>query len=138
MQIATQESVAAIKEIGGTIGQISEIAATIAAAVEQQGAATQEISRNVGEAAKGTAQVAANITVVNRGAGDTGVASSQVLASAQGLSRESNRLKAEVETFIVSVRTGPADRRESDDPSYAGPERRADAAVRKVKLARAS
>ena len=34
MQGATQESVAAIKEIGGTIGQISEIAATIASAVE--------------------------------------------------------------------------------------------------------
>ena len=47
MQAATQESVAAIKEIGGTIGRISEIAATIAAAVEEQGAATQEIARNV-------------------------------------------------------------------------------------------
>ena len=55
MQTATQDSVAAIKEIGGTIGRISEIAATIAAAVEEQGAATQEIARNVGEAAKGTA-----------------------------------------------------------------------------------
>src|SRR5205814_102691 len=35
MQTATQESVAAIKEIGGTIGRISEIASTIAAAVEE-------------------------------------------------------------------------------------------------------
>ncbi len=36
MQGATQESVAAIKEIGGTIGKISDIATTIADAVEQQ------------------------------------------------------------------------------------------------------
>ena len=36
MQGATQESVAAIKEIGGTIGQISNIASAIASAVEQQ------------------------------------------------------------------------------------------------------
>src|SRR5206468_8636659 len=64
MQTATQDSVAAIKEIGGTIGRISEIASTIAAAVEEQGAATQEIARNVGEAAKGTAVVASNITGV--------------------------------------------------------------------------
>ena len=104
MQAATQESVGAIKEIGATIGRISEIAATIAAAVEEQGAATQEIARNVGEAAKGTAQVASNITDVNRGAGETGSASSQVLASAQSLSSESNHLKAEVDRFLSTVR----------------------------------
>jgi methyl-accepting chemotaxis protein len=104
MQTATQESVAAIKEIGGTIARISEIASTIAAAVEEQGAATQEIARNVGEAAKGTAQVASNITDVNRGAGETGSASSQVLSSAQSLSSESNHLKAEVDKFLSTVR----------------------------------
>jgi methyl-accepting chemotaxis protein len=137
MQTATQESVAAIKEIGGTIGRISEIASTIAAAVEQQGAATQEISRNVGEAAKGTAQVANNITDVNRGAGETGVASAQVLTSAQSLSAESGRLKAEVGRFLESVRTGPGDQREFDDPDFAGPERRTDYHPKKTKLARA-
>ena len=104
MQTATQESVASIKEIGGTIGRISQIASTIAAAVEEQGAATQEIARNVGEAAKGTAQVAANITDVNRGAGETGSASSQVLSSAQSLSSESNHLKMEVDKFLSTVR----------------------------------
>jgi len=104
MQTATQESVAAIKEIGGTIARISEIASTIAAAVEEQGAATQEIARNVGEAAKGTAQVASNITDVNPGAGETGSASSQVLSSAQSLSSESNHLKAEVDKFLSTVR----------------------------------
>jgi methyl-accepting chemotaxis protein len=104
MQTATQESVGAIKEISGTIGRISEIAATIAAAVEEQGAATQEIARNVGEAAKGTQQVASNITDVNRGAGETGSASAQVLSSAQSLSHESNHLKTEVDRFLMTVR----------------------------------
>jgi methyl-accepting chemotaxis protein len=104
MQTATQDSVAAIKEIGGTIGRISEIAATIAAAVEEQGAATQEIARNIGEAAKGTQEVANNITDVNRGASETGSASSQVLSSAQSLSGESNHLKLEVDKFLLTVR----------------------------------
>jgi methyl-accepting chemotaxis protein len=104
MQTATQESVAAIKEIGNTIGRIAQIASTIAAAVEEQGAATQEIARNVGEAARGTGQVASNITDVNRGAGETGSASSQVLASAQSLSSESGHLKGEVEKFLATVR----------------------------------
>src|SRR5204863_4523684 len=104
MQTATNDSVTAIKEIGGTIGRISEIASTIAAAVEEQGAATQEIARNVGEAAKGTAMVASNITDVNRGASETGSASAQVLSSAQSLSSESNHLKHEVDKFLCTVR----------------------------------
>jgi methyl-accepting chemotaxis protein len=104
MQTATEESVAAIKEIGGTITRISEIATTIASAVDQQGAATLEIARNVGEAAKGTARVASNITDVNRGASETGSASAQVLSSAQSLSRESDNLKREVGDFLLTVR----------------------------------
>ncbi|HYI31198.1 MAG TPA: methyl-accepting chemotaxis protein [Bradyrhizobium sp.] len=104
MQAATQESVLAIKEIYGTIGQVSEIASAIAAAIEQQGAATQEIARNVQQAAIGSTQVATSIADVNRGAGDTGSASSQVLASAQLLSSENKRLKAEVVKFLATVR----------------------------------
>ena len=104
MQSATEESVAAIKEIGGTIGRISEIAATIAAAVEEQGAATQEIARNVQQAAQGTTQVATNITEVNRGATETGGASTQVLGSAKSLANESNRLKLEMVKFLDTVR----------------------------------
>lgn len=104
IQTATGDSVGAIKEIGDTIGRMSEIASTIAAAVEEQGAATQEISRNIQHAATGTSQVSANISDVQRGAGETGAASAQVHASAQSLSRESNRLKSEVARFLESVR----------------------------------
>jgi methyl-accepting chemotaxis protein len=104
MQTATQDSVVAIKEIGGTIGRIAEIASTIAAAVEEQGAATAEIARNVQQAAEGTNEVATHITEVNRGAAETGSASAQVLSSAKSLASESNRLKLEVEKFLVTVR----------------------------------
>jgi methyl-accepting chemotaxis protein len=104
IQAATQESVGAIKEIGDTIGRMSEIASTIAAAVEEQGAATQEIARNVQQAANGTQQVSANIGDVQRGASETGSASAQVLSAARSLSGESDRLKREVGKFLNSVR----------------------------------
>jgi methyl-accepting chemotaxis protein len=104
IQAATQESVGAIKEIGGTIEKLSEIASTIAAAVEEQGAATQEISRNVQQAAQGTQQVSSNIVDVQRGATETGSASSQVLSAAKSLASDSNRLKLEVAKFLDSVR----------------------------------
>ena len=104
IQDATDESVVAIKEIGSTIGRMSEIASTIASAVEEQGAATQEIARNVQQAAQGTQEVSSNITDVQRGASETGSASSQVLSAAQSLSSESNRLKLEVGKFLNTVR----------------------------------
>jgi methyl-accepting chemotaxis protein len=104
IQAATQDSVGAIKEIGDTIGRMSEIASTIASAVEEQGAATQEISRNVQQAAHGTQQVSSNIADVQRGASETGSASSQVLTAAKSLSGESSRLKREVSKFLSSVR----------------------------------
>jgi methyl-accepting chemotaxis protein len=104
MQGATQESVAAIKEIGGTIGQISEIASAIAVAVEQQGSATQEIARNVQNVAQGTHQASANIMQVNRGATETGAASEEVLNSAKSLSAESTRLRAELDRFMANIR----------------------------------
>jgi methyl-accepting chemotaxis protein len=104
MQGATQESVAAIKEIGGTIGQISSIASSIAGAVEQQSAATQEIARSVQTVAQGTHEAAANITQVNRGATETGSASEEVLNSAKTLSTESTRLREELDRFMANIR----------------------------------
>jgi methyl-accepting chemotaxis protein len=104
IQAATQESVGAIKEIGDTIGRMSEISSAIASAVEEQGAATQEISRNVQQAAKGTQQVSSNIADVQRGASETGSASSEVHSAAESLSRDSNRLKLEVGKFLDTVR----------------------------------
>jgi methyl-accepting chemotaxis protein len=104
MQSATQESVAAIKEIGETIARISQIATTVASAVEEQGASTAEIARNVQQAAQGTSRVTGNITEVTRGASETGSAATQVLVSAQSLANESNQLKAEVAKFLDTVR----------------------------------
>jgi methyl-accepting chemotaxis protein len=104
MQGATQESVAAIKEIGGTIGQISNIASAIASAVEQQSSATQEIARNVQNVAQGTQQAAANVMQVNRGATETGSASEEVLSSAKSLSSESARLREELDRFMANIR----------------------------------
>lgn len=105
IQEATLDSVSAIKEIGGTINNISEISTTIAAAVEEQGMATREISRNVQQAAQGTTLVSSNIVEVHRSTTETGTASAQVLAAAQSLASESNRLNNELQVFLSTVRT---------------------------------
>jgi methyl-accepting chemotaxis protein len=103
MQRATGESVDAIKGIGLTIEQISQIAMAISTAVEQQGTAIHSIAASVQAAAGGTLQVADDIGQVAQGAGETGETSGQMLKSAQQLSSESSHLKTEVEKFLDSV-----------------------------------
>jgi methyl-accepting chemotaxis protein len=103
IQDATRQAVTAIQGIGHTIGEINEIAASIASAVEQQNAATQEISRNVQQAAKGTQEVSNNITGVKQAATETGAAATEVLGAAKDLSRQSEELRGEVDHFIADV-----------------------------------
>lgn len=104
IQGATQKSVVSIEAISKTIGEISEIATTIASAIEQQGAATQEIARNVQQAAAGTQEVSANVGGVTEGAAATGAAASQVETAAGSLSQQSQQLREQVDAFLSQVR----------------------------------
>ena len=104
IQNATGEAVNAIQVIGGTIAEIDEISSQIAAAVEQQGAATQEIAGNVLQAANGTKEVNANIHSVTQASEQSGRAASTLQEAANGLSSQSERLKAEVDSFLHSLR----------------------------------
>ena len=103
VQAATQDSVGSIKEIGGTIGRIAEIAAAITAAVELQAATTREIADNVQAATGSAAHVAANIAEVNDSAAGITSASAQILASARLLSQDGTRLSAEMEKLLTAV-----------------------------------
>ncbi|HZS85605.1 MAG TPA: methyl-accepting chemotaxis protein [Stellaceae bacterium] len=104
IQAATRSAVEAIQGIDGTIGQISAIATTIAAAIEQQGASTAEITRNTQDTARGTEEVSRNIAGVNEAATKTGAAASEVLASSGELGRQSETLRAEVDQFLAAIR----------------------------------
>jgi methyl-accepting chemotaxis protein len=104
IQTATKEAVTSIQGIDGTIAEISEIAAAIAAAVEEQGSATQEIARNVQQAAAGTHEVSSNIVGVSQGASESGAAANQVLGTAGELSRQAEQLRNEVNLYIIGVK----------------------------------
>jgi methyl-accepting chemotaxis protein len=103
MQSATNNSVAAIKDIGTIITQISGISATISAAVEAQRVSTQEIASHIQHAAHRSGAVVLSIGDVSRGANETETASCRVLEAARSLSSESNRLKSEVERFLADI-----------------------------------
>jgi methyl-accepting chemotaxis protein len=104
IQHETGNAVTAIKTIGTTIGQMSEIATAIAAAVEQQSAATRDISQNIQEVSRGTSEVSANVGSVNEAANETGAAATEVLTAADDLSHQSEKLRTDVSTFLDLIR----------------------------------
>ena len=104
IQAATREAVDAIHGIATSIEEVSGIATAIAAAVEEQGAATAEIARNVAQTAASAQDVTSNIAGVSMAASSTGEAAHQVLDAAGELARQAERLTAQVDGFVASVR----------------------------------
>lgn len=104
IQTASDETVAAIRNVADVIAEIDQIGAAIAAAIEEQGSATKEIARSVQEAARGTQEVNTNISGVQRAADDTGAAAREVLGAAEQLSTQSRDLAGQFDRFLGEVR----------------------------------
>lgn len=104
IQTASDETVAAIRNVADVIAEIDQIGAAIAAAIEEQGSATKEIARSVQEAARGTQEVNTNISGVQRAADDTGTAAREVLGAAEQLSTQSRDLAGQFDRFLGEVR----------------------------------
>lgn len=104
IQDASASSAQAIQSITTAIEEVRKTSTAISSAVEEQGSATMEIARNVNEAAAGTREVSSNITSVSEAAQHTGASATQVLSAASELSRNGERLKAQVASFLKDVR----------------------------------
>jgi methyl-accepting chemotaxis protein len=104
IQKVAGEAIDAIKNIGGIIGEVNEVATAIAAAVQQQGAATQEITRSTQFAAQGTKNVSDNITGVKADADAAAAAAEDVKHASQTLETQSQQLGNQVTQFLGKIR----------------------------------
>lgn len=104
IQAATGGATGSIQGIVTRIESMSMVTASIAAAVEEQGVTTQEIVRNMGQASAGTAGMTADMEEVARAAAEAGASTAQVMQASDDLSRQSDRLRAEVGQFLSTVR----------------------------------
>ena len=102
IQTDAKSAVEAIRVISEIIGQVNDIASTIATAVEEQSATTSEMSRNVSEAARGSGEVAKNITGVATAAQSTSSGASDSQRAAQQLARMSTELRELVGQFKIN------------------------------------
>jgi len=110
IQAATSESVGAIIEVGAIISRISEISRTVVDSISEQQTRSRSIAHNVQEVAARTALVAASAGGVTKGAKQTGEASIQVLTAAELLSKESFRLRHELDSFLAGIKLAQVDR----------------------------
>ena len=67
-------------------------------------AATRDIAQNIQEVSKGTNEVSSNVGSVNEAANETGAAATEVLTAADDLSHQSEKLRADVNTFLHLIR----------------------------------
>ena len=104
IQLASGDSISAMREITRMIEEINQVASSIAAAVEEQSHATQGIAENVTQVSQGTAHAAESIAIVNEAAANTGAAASQVLSASEELAHQSQMMRQRVDSFLHAVR----------------------------------
>lgn len=104
VQTVSTDTVTAIRSIGKTIEQMNTIASAIANAIQEQNAATKEISNNVQQASAGTSEVSSNIVGVTQAATEARGAATEVLNASSELSKQSEHLRSEIDTFLRKVR----------------------------------
>ncbi|MCJ2035084.1 methyl-accepting chemotaxis protein [Methylobacterium sp. J-068] len=104
IRTATSGATGAIRSIVTRIEGMSVVTSSIAAAVEEQGVTTQEIVRNMGQASSGTGAMSHDIEAVARSADEAGATAARVQRASSDLSRQSEHLRAEVGSFLATVR----------------------------------
>jgi methyl-accepting chemotaxis protein len=108
---ATEETVAAMNEIGGIIGRMGEVSTAISAAVEEQSVTTREIASSIQGVAGSTAQAAHAMEHVVEVADRAGEASRNILTDASEIGSAAEKLRQQVEQFLDAVNNDSGERR---------------------------
>lgn len=103
VQRSTEVAVAAIGGIGSVIGEIADIATGISDSVDQQGSATREITMSLEQVTAGTRETTVNMNDVSAAAVSTERAADDVHAAVEDLTKETETLRRNVETFLKSI-----------------------------------
>jgi methyl-accepting chemotaxis protein len=100
MQAAVSESVGGIAEIAAINERIDVIAGVVSAAARDQETATRQIASSVQQVSDSTLAVTRTMANVSEAAAATGNGAAQMLASASDLAAMSEKLQAEVSSFL--------------------------------------
>jgi methyl-accepting chemotaxis protein len=104
IQGSAARAVETINAISSRIRTINDTTVSVSSMVESQGIATLDIVTAVRHVSAGTDDVTTSISSVADAAQETGDAAAKVLAAASDLTLQSEQLRAEVRSFVASVR----------------------------------
>jgi methyl-accepting chemotaxis protein len=104
IQAETKSAVDSARRVGHVIGAINTVSADIARAVEQQSAVSGDIAETIAMIAGNMSGVAENIGDVTAGALRSCGGAIEVLWTADELGRLSERLSADVDAFLTTIR----------------------------------
>lgn len=105
VQRTAKEAEGSMGKINSTIGEIHEVAASIAEAVSQQQIATNEIAESVEVVATSARKVGDSVTVVSGSAEDGRDGAREVKDGADHVAGEAQVLSSEVETFLGALKS---------------------------------
>ncbi|MBF0562483.1 MAG: cache domain-containing protein [Alphaproteobacteria bacterium] len=106
IQSTTQGAVDAIINIGHTIGEISDIASSVALSIERQSAATHEISSRVHILSADAEMVSERFVDVTQASASSYGSAIEVIWAAQSLSKPAQNLNKELDSFLTTLRAG--------------------------------
>ncbi len=104
IQDATQQAVAAIRNISEIIGGVSASATTIADAIAQQDLSTAQIARTIYATSDSTTLVSGHVAGVSAAATTTQGVAANLLTSVNDLAAQSQDLAGQVSHFLVRLR----------------------------------
>ncbi|WP_349357704.1 methyl-accepting chemotaxis protein [Stappia sp.] len=104
MQSGAADTGAALGGIVEAVQRINGQVSAIASAIEEQTAVTSEIARNVGDVAAGSADITRTMSTVRERAVDSSAGARQVLSTVEGLAKQSETLRGELDTFLANIR----------------------------------
>jgi len=106
VQAVTEDAAQAIHHVVETVGTISGISNSIAAAVEEQDASTREIARNVERAAKGADILFHAMETVVANAARAGEASTRVSDASDDITQRITGLRRDIDDVVKRLRAG--------------------------------
>lgn len=104
VQQVAQRVVSNLQNITASMGNINDYSSAISVAVEEQLAVTNEIAQNMGVVSSGVVGIASDISVVGESARQADQSSGEVLSAAKMLSKESEEIAREVNSFLQQIR----------------------------------
>ncbi|MEM8528068.1 MAG: hypothetical protein AAGG68_25725 [Bacteroidota bacterium] len=105
IQASTNASATAIAQISERVGGLKSVMDAVLIAVEQQGGSTREISSKISDVSNANRQVASDLGALRGASSQVEESSGVVRTAAQTLAGRAEKLKSEIASFVLGMRT---------------------------------